>query len=111
MVIRITTLVLMICVTISFDIFALRSLSYNNRNGDPKFFENGDFKPFHGLTCIVKIKVGSPLNDNLRAIQDELKDRILAILMEEEVIERKDELKQYVRFLPPPLFPHDCPGY
>jgi len=67
---------------------------------DPKFFENGDFKPFYGLTCVTKIQEGIQLNTALGAIQDKIRREITEALREEGIIENGTDLDSYCRFLP-----------
>jgi len=72
--------------------------------GDPNFFEDGDFKPFYGLTCITKINKGTGISNALAEIQERLRYEIADVLKGEGIIKDDSELNRYCRFLSPDSF-------
>jgi len=68
--------------------------------GDPKFYTNGGFKPFHGLTVVAKILPDTQLNTELSSVQKKLELEIANVLIAEGLIKDASEVNKYFRFLP-----------
>ncbi len=70
--------------------------SGESQSGDPKFYKNGDFKPFYGLSTIAKLNPTDQLAEDLHQIQERLKVKLKEILG----VSTDAELNAFVRFLP-----------